>query len=259
MRLPKFYDMFLSMNKPTNSKFILPNPYLSSLPTGAVKNIVNTLGARIASGDFAAGDIIPTEPDLSTKFGVSRTVIREAVKVLSGKGMIRTARRYGTRVCHFEEWNLLDPDVIRWHDPDSPTAARIYADCTEMRFIVEPQAAGLAAVNATKAQRETIVLAAECITPSETDPDAMIAADYAFHATILEASGNILLSQLQGPIQAMLQFSYPTGSLVDPDEKVSQEWHLRVAAAIHDGDADKSRHLMHEMLQTNRKIADKMR
>ena len=71
------------------------------------------------------------EHDLAEANGVSRTVVREAIKVLSGKGMVRTARRYGTRVCKFEDWHLIDPDVIVWHQPDSAMAGRIYKESTE--------------------------------------------------------------------------------------------------------------------------------
>jgi len=247
------------MNNATPTMFHLPDPYLSSLPTGAVKNVVNKLGARIAGNAYKSGDVIPMESDLAIEFNVSRTVIREAIKVLSGKGLLRSARRYGTRVCPFDDWRLLDPDVIRWHDPDSPAAARIYTDSTELRFIVEPQAAALAALNASDAQRHTILHAARSITPDVGSTDTMIAADYTFHATILEATGNVMLVQMQGLIQALLQFSYTTGPKAAPDAKVSRKNHIGVAEAIRDGDANMARTRMHDMLEQNRTVAQRMR
>ncbi|MEM7461275.1 MAG: GntR family transcriptional regulator [Pseudomonadota bacterium] len=96
-------------------KFILPDAGLSTLPTGAVKQVVDALGQSIADGDYLPGETIPMEEELSSKFEVSRTVLREAIKVLSGKGMVRTARRYGSRVLPFEEWHLLGLTCLyRW-------------------------------------------------------------------------------------------------------------------------------------------------
>ena len=246
------------MNVQPRPIFTLPNPYLSSLPTGSVKDVVDALGHSIAKGEYAVGDTIPMEPDLSAQFDVSRTVIREAIKVLSGKGMLRTARRYGTRVCPFSEWSLLDPDVIRWHDPESPAAKEIYAASTELRVIVEPQAAALAARNATPIQRETILAAAHAISPDRVGDDSTIAADYAFHATILEATGNVMLIQLQGLIQALLQFSYTTGPRAAPDEMVSRQNHIKVAQAIFAREAEEARNAMCMMLKQNQTVAARM-
>ena len=88
---------------------------------------------------------MPTEPELAAALGVSRATVRDAVKVLSGKGLVRTARRYGTRVTPVEAWNLLDGDVIAWHATDHPRMRRIFAETTELRAIMEPSAAALAA------------------------------------------------------------------------------------------------------------------
>lgn len=236
--------------------FHLPDVYLSELPTGSVKTAVDRLGRMIAGGEFAEGITIPVEAELCEMLGVSRTVVREATKVLSGKGMLRTARRYGTRVLPFENWNLLDPDVIFWHEPSSPTAARIYAACTQMRLMFEPEAAKLAAQNATAAQKRKIILAAEHIHPEPYGMQGMIAADYAFHSTILEGTGNLMLAQLRGLILALLQFSYTTGAKAAPDVKVNREAHIQVAQAISLGDPITSKDRMHAMLTENQAVAD---
>lgn len=191
-------------------EFQLPASGLLSLPTGSVKRIVHTLGQQIVDGRFQPGETLPTEAELSEDLEVSRTVLREAVKVLSGKGLLRTARRYGTRIRPFEEWHLLDPDVVHWHGPNSPTAPRIYRESTTLRRIVEPEAAALAAAHASPDQVQVILAAAHSIKPNPFGVSSMLAADYAFHSTILESSGNVMLAQLSGLILALLQFSYPT-------------------------------------------------
>lgn len=239
-------------------EFKLPDAGLSSLPTGAVKTVVDQLGRSIANGELPPGTTIPMEAALSQQYQVSRTVLREAVKVLSGKGLVRTARRYGSKVRPFEEWHLLDPDVIGWHGPDSPMAPRIYRESTELRCIVEPEAAALAALQSSDAQRQTILAAARSVQPEPFGVVGMIAADYTFHATILEATGNIMLAQLSSLILALLQFSHPTGALRAPDQKVSWREHLGVAEAIDNRDPELARRLMRDMLSRNRLIADRL-
>lgn len=235
--------------------YTLPDKTLISLPTGAVKHTVNSLGRRIIEGTYETGTLLPKEDDFVNEFNVSRTVIREAIKVLSGKGLIRTARRYGSRVCSFEDWNLLDPDVIRWHHPDCPLAARIYKEAFELRYIFEPEAAALAAANASQEQRDTILDAAKSIFPLDGGP-IEIGADYVFHATILQASGNLMLSQLQNLIHAVLVFSVASGRKGAPGVDVSRRIHIAVAEAIAAHDPKAARALMAELLSLNDAVAD---
>ena len=228
--------------------FTLPDKVLTSLPTGAVKEAVEQLGRRIAVGDYETGSVFPREDKLVEEFGVSRTVIREAIKVLSGKGLIRTARRYGSRVCAFDEWNLLDPDVIRWHDPASPQASRLHAEATELRLLFEPEAAAKAALNANEQQLSTIMSAALHLQPEEDDK-ALIGADYAFHATILRASGSMMLSQLENLVYAVLIFSYAGGRDSEMEQQLLLRNHVSVAEALIKRDPELARQRMRAMLE----------
>ncbi|MET1410622.1 FCD domain-containing protein [Roseibium sp. HPY-6] len=237
--------------------FELPDRVLTSLPTGAVKDTVEQLGRRITLGYYPIGQTLPKEDELVSSLGVSRTVIREAVKVLCGKGLVRTARRYGSKVCSFDDWNLLDPDVIRWHTPECPMTARIYVEATQLRAILEPEAAALAALNGTQSQKETILTAAQGV-HSDHGLEAMIGADYAFHSTILQASGNLMLAQFQNLIHAVLVSSYRAGKDRVPEEKVSRKNHISVATAILSGEPEVARTKMQNMLQLNQEIADRI-
>lgn len=245
------------MDNKKRNFFELPDKVLTSLPTGAVKDTVEHLGKKIARGDYPTGAILPREDELVQGLGVSRTVVREAIKVLCGKGLVRTARRYGSRVCPFDDWNLLDPDVIRWHDPKSPQTARIYAEATDLRLIFEPEAAALAAVNASREQRDKILAAARAIHPLDGQ-ESMIGADYMFHATILQASGNQMLSQLQNLVYAVMLFSYAASQRTPPEEKLARRNHVGVAEAIDSGDAELARGRMKDMLVQNKAMADKL-
>ena len=228
--------------------FIFPEMQLSSLPTGAVKKLVNTLGKRIANGQYEVGKNMPMEPELVAEHGVSRTVVREAIKVLSGKGLVRTARRYGTHVCEVYEWNLLDPDVIRWHAPNSAMARKIHIDASRFRLLIEPTAAGQAAKNATNMQRELLRLSAEAIeTEAESGADRL-AADFAFHSTILEASESLMLRQFRGFLHATLNFAYAANAVTIPINESERPSHIQTAAAIVDGNAELAEQCMHKML-----------
>lgn len=226
-----------------------------ALPTGGAKEAVETLGRRIANDVYKPGETIPTEAELAESLGVGRATVRDAIKVLSGKGLIRTARRYGTRVRPLDEWNLLDADVISWHDPTHERVARMFAETTELRCIIEPAAAALAAERASPRQVEMILDAANAMHPGEGDVAAMFSADCRFHSTVLDATDNLMMRQLRPTILSILRISYEFGVLVVDGEPVTREGHILVAEAIRDGDADRARSEMELMLENNRKTA----
>ena len=198
------------------------------------------------------------EPELVAEHGVSRTVVREAIKVLSGKGLVRTARRYGTHVCDFDEWNLLDPDVIGWHAPDSPMAQQIFIDATQFRLVIEPQAAALAAANNTQIQRELLRMSSEALEDETATKENRLAADFAFHATVLDASNSLILKQFSGFLNAILKFSYSTGAITVENPLVEPRAHTKVAVAISDGNAELAEQHMRRMLEINVEIANSL-
>ena len=236
-------------------RLTLPLDADPSLPTGATRVAVETLGRRIAADVYAEGEVMPTELELAASLGVSRTTARDAIKVLSGKGLVRTARRYGTRVRPVEEWNLLDADVASWHEPTHPRVRMMFIETTELRCILEPEAAALAAERATDRQRAIIRDAAHAMHPEEDDVQALFDADCRFHATMLDATGNRMMRQLRRIILAMLRISYEYGVLAVDGEEITREGHVRVADALTARDAATARRAMAEMLERNRLTA----
>ena len=234
----------------------LPTDTMSSLPTGAAKQTVEVLGRRITNDVYPQESVMPTEEELAQSLGVSRTTVRDAVKVLSGKGLLRTARRYGTRVRPIEEWNLLDGDVVAWHDPAHPRIKRIFAETTELRTILEPAAAALAAKRGTPEQVQTLLRAANAIHPGQVDVAQLFAADCQFHVTLLDMTQNTVMRQMRQIILTMLRVSYEFGVVNPKNDKVSREGHLAVAEAIEARDAEGARKAMSAMLELNRSIAD---
>ena len=114
-------------------------------------NTVDLLGEAIVSGHYAVGGALPPEPMLCETLGVSRTVVREAVKSLVAKGLLVTGPKLGTRVLPEEHWNWFDPDVVVWQSRDRPVAREFLRDLQELRRVVEPAAVRLAAERATAA------------------------------------------------------------------------------------------------------------
>lgn len=225
-----------------------------TLPTGRARNAVDTLGGWIVNGRFPPDTVMPNEAALAEALGTSRATVRDAVKVLSGKGLLRTARRYGTRVMPFDDWNFLDAEVVGWHHRDHPRMARIFAETTELRAIIEPEAAALAAVRATDRQRALVLSAAQEMRPEADDRAALFAADCQFHLTILEATQNRVMRQMRPIFLAILRVSYEYG--VRPENPVvTRDGHLRVAEAIVRADPDAAREAMGTMLRRNAAIA----
>lgn len=238
-----------------HTRLKLPLPAGSSLPTGATKRVVEILGRRIVNDEYPQGQTIPLEEELASSLGVSRTTVRDAIKVLSGKGLIQTARRYGTRVRPIEEWSLLDVDVTSWHEPDHPRIGQMFAETTELRCIIEPAAAEIAALKATPRQIETLLSAAHAMHPDEGDILTLFSADCQFHSTVLEATGNLMMRQMRPIILSVLRISYEFGVLIVDDRPVSREGHIRVAEAIRDRDPIRARNEMELMLGLNRDTA----
>jgi GntR family galactonate operon transcriptional repressor len=233
----------------------IPHEFGSSLPKGAARRTVETLGQRIAGDVYPPDEVMPTEEELATSLDVSRATIRDAIKVLSGKGLVRTARRYGTRVRPVEEWNLLDGDVITWHEPSHPRIKRIFAETTELRTLIEPAAAEMAARRATGAQVKQLLAAAHAIHPNKLDVAALFAADCQFHVTLFDMTHNNVLRQMRQIILTMLRVSYEFGVVNPENEKVSREAHIAVAEAIATRDPGGAHRAMSEMLELNRSIA----
>lgn len=169
--------------------------------------VAGALGRRIVSGQHEPGDTLPTEPRIQAEFGVSRTAVREAIRLLSAKGLTYSRPKTGTRVRPMAEWNMLDPDVLRWHLDEEPTESFIQA-LFEMREIIEPAAAAFAAERATAEEITTIAAAMDGIEREERASPRQIQADIDFHMNILEASRNPMLRSVGALIESALELTF---------------------------------------------------
>ncbi|WP_340676919.1 FadR/GntR family transcriptional regulator [Paraglaciecola sp.] len=170
------------------------------------RHIVQSLGKAIALGEHPQGEPLQAEALLCGSFEASRTVLREAVKMLTAKGMLDARPRRGTIVLPESQWNLSDPDILNWM-LERKGSLPIIAEFVDMRLAIEPAATGLAALNLNNASRQTLNLAIARMEAAANGEDDHLDADIAFHVGILEASNNRFFWNMRHTIEVALRFS----------------------------------------------------
>ena len=200
--------------------------------------VVNELGEEIVSGAYASGTLLPGDGELVERFGVSRTVLREAMKTLTAKGMIIPKARIGTRVTERSNWNLFDADVLVWHI-EAGVDAIFLRHLTDMRFAIEPFAARLAASRADKAEIERLYACAEKMSKAGSNENFALA-DLEFHLALHGASGNPFMLSVGNLIEAALVASYKMSSPYGEFDRhvATASWHRKVVKAIERRDAE---------------------
>ena len=207
--------------------------------------MIEDLGRRIADGVLTEGDQIVPE-DVGSRLGVSRTVVREAMRDLQAKGMIIARPKTGTRVLPVTDWNLLDPQVIGWR-VRSPARQDQLRDLLELRSSVEMSALRLVAdrVGRDPTVAEAVATLQRHCDLMETaardgDSTGFTEADVAFHGTVLVASGNLIFRQFSTPIAAALRALDDLEILPDELDLATVRAHREVAQALAAGDGDRA-------------------
>jgi DNA-binding FadR family transcriptional regulator len=170
--------------------------------------LVNRLGHEIVSGRFNASDSIPNEGALSSELKISRTAVREAIKMLTAKGLVGSRPRRGTEVRPVSDWNLLDSDVLRWLR-QSPPDRRIVVELLELRLGFEPAAAALAARRADPTQLARIEEAYGFMRESAAGNFDPVEADCRFHECIIVATNNRFYQPLGALVRTALSLTAP--------------------------------------------------
>ncbi|WP_181700913.1 FadR/GntR family transcriptional regulator [Chthonobacter albigriseus] len=192
--------------------------------------VVQEIGLRIVRGDYPPGTILPNEAEWSDSFGVSRSVVREAVKTLTAKNLIASRQKIGSWVEPREYWNLLDRDVLTWYAA-APGNRTFLKTVQEFRAIIEPEAAALAAERRTEAEMETISAACREMGTASTLSNRA-AADTRFHLAILKAAGNDLLLPLGAMIDSALLQLFTFITREANDIRHAQSLHEDIEKAI---------------------------
>lgn len=199
--------------------------------------VVHDIGVRILGGELEPGDPLPSEEELSGELVVSRTVLREAIKVLAAKRLVEARPKTGTRVRPRHEWNMLDPDVLAWR-VEAGHDQRFLEEALELRTLIEPQTVRLAAVRATDEQIAALEESCEQMRAAGESLEAFMDPDLRFHTLLLEASHNELLEHMASILTSVLRtlFSYsarPPGAFGR-----AAELHCAVVEAIREHDPD---------------------
>ena len=180
----------------------MKNPPIQNL----THQLTYDLGLAIVQGVYPVGTGLPSEADLCIEYDVSRSSTREAVKMLSAKGLISSRPKQGIRVLPESSWNMFDTDVLKWILSSKPSLS-LLKEFTQVRVALEPQAAALASVTASYQQLEDIEKALARMIDADNGLDDPLEADIAFHTAILAASNNRFFLQLTEFISTALRVS----------------------------------------------------
>jgi GntR family transcriptional regulator, galactonate operon transcriptional repressor len=172
-------------------------------PNGIHAGVVQGIGRRIVRGELAPGEILPEQGELSRMLGVSRTVVREATKVLAAKGLVESRSKRGTVILPRSEWRLLDPEVLGWLT-EAGLDPEFLRSMFEVRKIIEPAAVRLAAERATPDELDAIRSTFDAMARAE-DEATYLEADIAYHAMLVAATHNDHLVQLVAAFGPALQ------------------------------------------------------
>ncbi|UFU12824.1 FCD domain-containing protein [Curtobacterium sp. C1] len=207
---------------------------------GLHAQVLETLGQQIVDGLLRPGTVVRPEA-VAEEYGVSRSVVREALRVLQSLGLVEPRQRVGTLVRPTSSWELLAPTVIRWRGA-SPAYFAQQRELLELRLGVEPVAATLAATNTTSTDSTAAVLAAATDMAAACDRDdsrAYLEADVRFHRALLAASGNAVFAHFAGTVEALLRTR--TSESRDTITRWTHDAaarHVAVGRAVAAGDAD---------------------
>lgn len=234
------------------SYFFFPSvpPYPWAMTTeghGLHTHVLDSLGLAITAGEYPPASVLRTD-EIARRFDVSRTVVREVVRVLESMHLVESRRRVGVTVRPADEWNVYDPRVIRWRlaGADRPRQLR---SLTVLRSAVEPVAAGLAARNATAVQCAALT---ECAlgmvaTSRGHQLEGYLRHDIAFHRIVLSASGNEMFARLGDVVAEVLTGRTHHRVMFENPDPAAVTLHVRVAEAVREGDADRAERLTREI------------
>lgn len=209
--------------------------------------LAQSIGEQILKGIYAPGAILPNEADWCRIYGASRTAVREAIKTLSGKGLLASRPKVGSRVEPRERWNLLDRDVIAWHFA-AMDRADFLRSTQEARRVFEPGIAALAAQKRSPQQLARIEAAVEGMRQAKTG-HAMVAPDVEFHLAILAAANNELVSSFGRIVEWALPAMFEITTRHNPEPAKVVPLHEALAAAIRRGNPDAARRAVLALLE----------
>ena len=215
------------------------------------EQVLDSLVARIVAGEFPANTSLPFEAEMCEVYGVSRSSIREALRVLAGKGLIEVRHGLGTRVNPAECWDFMDALVLSARRKYGAMAS-FFSELHETRQIVECEVAGLAALRAREEDRETLRAAIEQMRRSVDDATAFAEANFTFHRSLMDATRNRVLQRIAAPIRELLEYTIAVMTEVPGNLDRTLDDHEKIYRAVCDRDAEAATRAMREHLMRAR-------
>ncbi|WP_230854957.1 FadR/GntR family transcriptional regulator [Arthrobacter terrae] len=211
---------------------------------GLHAQVVELLGLAFSSGELPSGSILRIE-ELEERCQVSRSVVREALRVLASMGMVTSRRRIGVSVLPSSEWNLYDPQIIRWRLASAGRIAQLRS-LYELRAAIEPEAAKLAALRAPLSDASDLMGLAGKLWAAGRDGDTglFLDLDIQFHRLVLSSSGNEMFGRLHTLVAEVLTGRTNYGLMPEHPHEEALQMHVDVASAIQRGDPDQARDAM---------------
>ena len=227
---------------------------ISPLPRRLHHLVVDHLLGQIVRGEYAPGNLLPTEPEIASRLVVSRSVVREAMRVLDAKGLIEVRQGSGTRVTAPERWDPLDPAILGVLRGRGASAAVLH-DLLEARTIIECEVAALAAARRGPAELAALEAALVVMRSALGDPSRFVLGDSAFHLALLHAAGNRVLERMTQPMHELLSYAQQLTDAIPGVLGRALADHEAIAAAVGRGDPPAARDAMRAHLdQTRRDI-----
>lgn len=216
-------------------------------------HVVAELGSAIVAGRIAEGSLLPGDAELSARFGVSRTVLREAMKTLAAKRLIEPKAKVGTRVLDRSKWNFFDADVLGWRC-QSGLDFDFIEHLAEMRMALEPAAAAAAARRASNDDIVQLYAIAARFDDQSHTPETIAQVDLEFHQAIARMSGNPFMRSASAIVEAALAISFQLSSPAASPEKIAEvaSNHLRIAHAIASRDPEKAVQAMRHVIEVGK-------
>jgi DNA-binding FadR family transcriptional regulator len=205
-------------------------------PLNLSMQVARELATRILSGRLAPQSLLPDETELTLELGVSRTVVREAIKTLAAKGLVEARPRLGTRVMPKREWQVLDKDLLAWRQ-GLPPDRHAMEQLAELRRVIEPAAAALAAERRTEVDLLNLGAAYAAMESAADDPERFVVADAGFHSAVLRATHNEYFDALESLIFASLLASIRITNPQSSSNQSSLPLHEAVLERIRAGEA----------------------
>jgi len=231
---------------------------IAGLAPSLATQVAREIGRRIVSNSYAPGDLVEDEGALAERYQVSRSVIRDAVKILVGKGLLEVRRGIGTRVRSRSSWGLLDDDVLAWYQ-SAPPDADMLRQLMDIRLVFEPKAARWAAERGSAEAHEQIGAAVERMEAEKGSVEDFVVADAVFHRSILRATENEFLVALEGIIFSALLSSIRLTNVDPRSNEASLPFHRSVYEAIAARDGDRAEKVMEQLLgDTGRRLGGRM-